>query len=127
MIDLMGSKCLLTMFVNNLTFQNLMFMWNELKNKRSFVVLDKALIAIIYLFHESLQQQETHYKFIERYIELMEYSSFVEIYKEIDIDPQEKKKIVDEFYAGVSSEWNKETKKGLHKLSQITNYSQPEI
>jgi hypothetical protein len=37
----------------------------------------------------------------------MEPSNFQEIYNEITIDLEERKKVIDEFHKGISLEWNK--------------------
>lgn len=46
----MGAKCLLTLFIGNLSFINLMFIWKELARCRSFEVVERTLIAVMYLF-----------------------------------------------------------------------------
>lgn len=43
------------------------------------------------------------------------------------IDLEERKMIIDEFYKGMSSEWNKETKMNSNKLSKISKFTQKEI
>lgn len=48
-IELAGTKSLLSIFIGILNFSNLLFVWEELKSKRSFEVVEKAFLAIIYL------------------------------------------------------------------------------
>lgn len=48
-IELAGSKALLSVFIGILNFSNLMFVWEELKDRRSFEVVERAFLAIIYL------------------------------------------------------------------------------
>lgn len=50
----MGAKCLLTLFIGNLTFINLMFIWNEMIRERSFQPFEKTMMALMYLFQERI-------------------------------------------------------------------------
>jgi hypothetical protein len=47
-IELAGTKALLSIFIGVLNFTNLIFVWEEIKLKRTFEVVEKAFLAIIY-------------------------------------------------------------------------------
>jgi len=48
-IELSGMKALLSIFIGILNFTNIIFVWEELKVHRTFEVVEKAFLAIIYL------------------------------------------------------------------------------
>jgi hypothetical protein len=77
----MGAKCLLTLFVGNLSFTNLMFVWKEIARTRSFDVIEKTMIAIMYLFQEQIVMSSSRFKLMEKFIELVDHSEFKEIYE----------------------------------------------
>ena len=65
----MGAKCLLTLFVGNFSFINLMFIWKELVRCRSFEVIERTLIAVMYLFQEKIEASSSRYKLLEKFID----------------------------------------------------------
>lgn len=61
-IELAGTKALLSVFIGVLNFTNLIFVWEELKNHRSFEVVEKAFLAIIYLNRKNILQERSFKK-----------------------------------------------------------------
>lgn len=72
----MGAKCLLTLFIGNLSFINLMFLWKELARCRSFEVIERTLLAVMYLFQEKIVASASRYKLLEKFIEVLDHSQF---------------------------------------------------
>jgi hypothetical protein len=65
-IELAGSKALLSVFIGILNFSNLMFVWEELKNRRNFEVVERAFLAIIYLNRKAILEERS-FKKLEEY------------------------------------------------------------
>lgn len=65
-IELAGSKSLLSIFIGVLNFTNLIFVWEELKSKRRFEVIEKAFLAIIYLNRKNILEEKS-FKKLEHY------------------------------------------------------------
>lgn len=61
-IELAGTKALLSVFIGVLNFTNLIFVWEELKTHRSFEVVEKAFLAIIYLNRYNIVQERSFKK-----------------------------------------------------------------
>jgi hypothetical protein len=65
-IELAGSKALLSVFIGILNFSNLMFVWEELKSRRTFEVVERAFLAIIYLNRNAILEERS-FKKLEEY------------------------------------------------------------
>ena len=61
-IELAGTKTLLSVFIGVLNFTNLMFVWEELTERRSFEVIEKAFLAIIYLNRYTIIEERSFKK-----------------------------------------------------------------
>jgi len=55
-----GTKALLSLFVGIISFSNCIFVLEELRNKRSFEVIEKAFMAIIYLNREKILENRSY-------------------------------------------------------------------
>jgi hypothetical protein len=58
-----------------------MFVWKEIARTRSFDVIEKTMIAIMYLFQEQIVMSSSRFKLMEKFIELVDHSEFKEIYE----------------------------------------------
>ena len=85
-IELAGTKALLSVFIGVLNFTNLIFVWEELKSKRSFEVVERAFLAVIYLNRKNILQERS-FKKLEAYFEMLDSEAFKEAYADIAIDP----------------------------------------
>lgn len=123
----MGAKCLLTLFIGNLSFMNLMFIWKELIRSRTFEVIERTMIAAMYLFQEQITVSASRYKLMEKFVELLDHSQFKEIYEEVQIDQKKRADIIGKFYSGFSKQWNGKDKGVLRKLERMTKFTNTEL
>lgn len=69
-IELAGTKALLSIFIGVLNFTNLIFVWEELKSRRTFEVVEKAFLAIIYQNRNNIVEQRS-FKKLETYFQML--------------------------------------------------------
>jgi hypothetical protein len=58
-IELSGTKSLISVFIGVLNFTNLMFVWQELQTKRNFEVIERAFLAIIYINRKNISSEKS--------------------------------------------------------------------
>lgn len=81
-IELAGMKALLSIFIGMLNFTNLIFVWEEIKNHRTYDVIEKAFLAIIYLNRIKILEERS-FKKLENYFEQLDSTVFQETYHDI--------------------------------------------
>ena len=64
------------------SFSICIFIWHEIKEHRSFEVIEKAFIAIIYLNREKILENRS-FKIIEEIFERMDLDEFREFYHDV--------------------------------------------
>lgn len=74
-IDLLGAKALLSIFIGVLSFSNLIFVWKELNQKRTFLVVEKAFIAIMFISRNVVLEHRS-YKKLESFFEKINPKEF---------------------------------------------------
>ena len=125
-IELAGSKALLSVFIGILSFSNLMFVWEELKSRRAFEVVERAFLAIIYLNRNAILQERS-FKKLEEYFEKLDTEAFREAYHDIEIDQELRRAYLEDFHAQNSKKWNSSAAGSPYTLSKVTSLTEPEI
>lgn len=125
-IELTGSKALLSVFIGILSFTNLIFVWEQLKKERSFEVIEKAFLAIIYLNRDNIIQERS-YKALEEYFENIDNAAFIEAYFDIEIDRERREHYILEYHEITSQKWNSSNTGNAYTLSKVTRLTEKEI